>query len=425
MKDVLPPDDHRSIRSIPVPVNRRRHEASGVRRGPVHDDIEWDPPKRKSGRFIWVLAVIVLAILGAVAASMIFKKASVTIVPNSQVVTLPEKLTAALDAPVGELPFETVTTSNIGNRTVPASGESKVERRATGTITIMNTFSTASQRLIKNTRFEAPDGKIYRIDQSVVVPGGVKRADGTLTPGTLDTTVSADSPGDTYNRTSLDTFTIPGFKGDPRYSKITAKAKTAMQGGFVGTEKTVADGDLTAAKSAIQTELSSSLEEALKSATPSGYILVEKSASVTYEELPRGGDANAAVISLRGTAVGAIIREADLAAAVARTVDMEGYKGEALRFLDPSAVHPTVEAPYSPGQKTLTVGLSGQTRLIWQVDAGAIKQALAGTQVSALGSTLNRFRPAVADAKASLRPFWQSQFPQDAWLINVEVQDPR
>ena len=428
MKDVLPPDDHRTIRSISVPPNRRHmaHTAAEPRprRTRRDEEDEFMNPKRKGGsRFIWVVAIVVLAVLGTVGASIIFKKATVSVTPKSQDVTLPPLLTAYADAPLGELQFQTVTTTNVGDKTVPASGETNVEKRATGTITIINEYSTATQRLIKNTRFEAPDGKIYRLDQSIVVPGGVKKSGGDLAPGSIDAAVSADSPGDTYNR-GIDTYTIAGFKGDPRYTKIYAKGKTPMTGGFVGTQKIVAPADLSAAKSAIENDLASNLSSALNASAPPGYILVPQSTYITYEDLPQTGDTNAAVISLRGTAVAAMVREADLASAIAKVSGVEGYTGEALRFSDSKKVSMTAKATATPGLKSLPIALSGSTTLIWQIDAEAIKKALVGSKTSDLLSILNRFKPGVSDAKASMRPFWESSFPEDPNIIEVTVKDP-
>ncbi len=426
MKDVLFPEDHRSIRSIPVPPNRRRMgdmPDSSRRQPPPQDDFLQEPRKRRGSRFVWVAAIMVLAVLAAVGGSIIFKKASVTVVPKQEKVTLPSSLTAYADASVGELQFQTVTTTNVGNRTVAASGESQVQKRATGTITIYNEYSTATQRLIKNTRFEAPDGKIYRVDQSVEIPGGTKKTDGKLTAGTLDVVVSADSAGEAYNR-GLDTYTIPGFKGDPRYTKFYAKGKTPMTGGFVGLQKIVADADLSAAKTAIQTELAASLQAALASATPEGYLLVPQSTAIIYEELPQGGDANAAVISLRGSAKAAIVREGDLAAAVAKASNVSGYMGEALRFSNAKDLNMSAKATVTPKVTTLPLSFSGEASLVWQIDGTAIQTALVGAPVGNLLSILTQFKPAVSDAKASLRPFWQSSFPKDSKLIEVTVKDP-
>lgn len=424
MKDVVQKEGGRSIRNISVPSNRKHESISHEPpRRMSRDDIQREPRRKKGSKFIWVIAIIALAILGSVGASIIFKKATISVTPKSQKVILPSAITAYLDAPTGELQFQTITTTNVGNKTVPASGEAHVEKRSTGTITIYNEYSTAVQRLIKNTRFEAPDGKIYRIDQSIVVPGATKKADGTLTAGTIDVVVSADSAGDMYNR-GLDTYTIPGFKGDPRYTKFYAKGKTPIAGGFVGTQKIVADADLSAAKTSIQAELAESLQSALESATPSGYVLIPQSSSVAYEELPQGGDSGAAVISLRGTAQAAIIRQADLATAVARASGVEEYAGEALRFKDIKTLSVSAKASVGSSVKMLPIELSGETILIWEVDAEAIKKAIVGAKTGELLPILLKFKPAVSDATAKLRPVWESSFPEDPSLIEVMVVDP-
>lgn len=424
MKDVVQREGGRSIRNISVPSNRKHESAlHETPRRMRHTDSGREPRRKRSSWFIWVIAIIALAILGSVGASIVFKKATISITPKSQKVTLPPTITAYLDAPTGELQFQTITTTNVGNKTVPASGEAHVEKRSTGTITVYNEYSTAVQRLIKNTRFEAPDGKIYRIDQSIVVPPAVKKSDGTLTAGTIDVVVSADSAGDSYNR-GLDTYTIPGFKGDPRYTKFYAKGKTPITGGFVGTQKIVADADLSSAKIAIQAELAQSLQSALQSATPTGYLLVPQSSSITYEELPRGGDSSAAIISLRGTAQAAIVRQADLATAVARASSVEGYAGEALRFADTKSLSLSAKAVVGSGVRTLPIGLSGDATLIWEVDGEAIKKAILGAKTQNLLPILLNFKPAVSDATAKLRPVWESAFPEDPNLIEVTVVDP-
>lgn len=422
MKDVVQKDGGRSIRNIAVSPNRRHglETPEPVRR---MRNTGGGPRRKKGSLFIWIVAIIAIAVLLSVGASVLFKKATISITPKSQKVTLPASITAHLDAPTGELQFQTITTTNVGNRTVPASGEAHVEKRATGTITIYNEYSTAVQRLIKNTRFEAPDGKIYRIDQSVVVPGGTKKADGSLTAGTIDVTVSADSAGDSYNR-GIDTYTIPGFKGDPRYTKFYAKGKTPIAGGYVGTQKIVAEADLASAKTAIQTELAQSLKVALESATPADYLLIPDSSSIVYEELPRGGDTSAATISLRGTAQAGIVRKADLATAIARASGVEGYAGEALRIANTKELSLSAKAVVGSAVKTLPIGFSGETTLVWEVDAEAIKRAIIGTKTTDLLKILLNFKPAVSDATAKLRPVWDSSFPEDPSLIEVTVVNP-
>src|SRR3989338_4190473 len=121
---------------------------------------------------------------------------------------------------------------------------------AGGVVPVSTAYSPASQRLIANTRFEAPDGHIYRIRDSVTVPG-MKQG----VAGTVSATLYADSPGPAYNKSGGVSFTIPGFKNDPRDAKITARSEGALSGGFVGDETVVAPADLAAAKAALQKQM--------------------------------------------------------------------------------------------------------------------------------------------------------------------------
>ena len=71
---------------------------------------------------------------------------------------------------------------------------------------------------------------------------GESLVSGKTVPGSTETAVSADEAGKEYNIGKTD-FTIPGFKGDARYSKFYARSKTDMEGGFIGTIYSLSDED--------------------------------------------------------------------------------------------------------------------------------------------------------------------------------------
>ena len=103
-------------------------------------------------------------------------------------------------------------------------------------------ISSDPQRLITRTRFQSPEGLIYRIAESAVVPGKTTK-NGVDTPGSIEVTVFADEAGDKYNIKKTD-FTIPGFKSDAsRFKNIYARSSTDMTGGFVGKMKTILPAD--------------------------------------------------------------------------------------------------------------------------------------------------------------------------------------
>lgn len=130
--------------------------------------------------------------------------------------------------------------------------------KAVGTITISNAFSEASQPLVATTRFETADGKLYRLVDGVTVPGA-RVEDGKTTSGKIEARVIADQAGAKYNLAS-GTFSIPGFKGGPKYEKITAEVKMAFAGGGDDTS----DAKLSVSQSDLDLAKAAAIEEAKK-----------------------------------------------------------------------------------------------------------------------------------------------------------------
>jgi len=96
--------------------------------------------------------------------------------------------------------------------------------RAYGTMTIFND-TDIPQRFIRNTRFESPNGKIFRIPQSVTIPAKTGNV-----PGSITSTVFADTTGPEYNIPPTN-FTVPGFKGTDRYNLFYGRSYQPMSGG--------------------------------------------------------------------------------------------------------------------------------------------------------------------------------------------------
>ncbi|MBI2506663.1 MAG: baseplate J/gp47 family protein [Candidatus Colwellbacteria bacterium] len=132
----------------------------------------------------------------------------------------------------------------------PASGKKQVERKAAGEVIIYNNYSTAPQVLVATTRLITSDGKLYRLNNTVTVPG----------KSSIRAAVTADKPGVEYNLSSGVKFRIPGFQGSPKYDAFYAELKESLTGGFVGESSLPSEADLEAAKK----DAEQTLEEAAK-----------------------------------------------------------------------------------------------------------------------------------------------------------------
>ena len=421
---MVPPTD-RSIRNIPVSSRGRKHEpVIDMEEEPV-DAMEMRearpmmrrrPGKSRRVFFIIAAAVVVVCAIGGLLLSTLFAGATVTVYPRQQAITPSGALVAKLNPSSTELGYQTMTINRSATTTVNASGVKQVSRSASGVITIYNASGPDSQRLIANTRFEAPDGKIYRIHDSITIPGDTKAADGSITPGSATITVYADSPGDSYNRGETK-FTIPGFQGDPKYTTVYAQAD-AITGGFVGAEAAVAPADLSTAGDTLKQTLTQAAQSALSSQIPAGYMAIPGTLLVTFSDLAQSpGSTGTATISQSATMSGSIVQASALAAALARS-NVQGYNNEAVAFADVSQVSIAAATTTQPGQD-MPIVVSGTPTLVWQYDPGALKTALLGKKKSDFESIIESFSPAIQRAEANVRPFWEGSFPSDPAKIQV------
>ena len=356
--------------------------------------------------------IVLLIVLLTVGVMYYFAGAEVKITPTTNAALVSGDFTATAGG--GDLPFEIITVEKTAGTPVPAESTEMANDPASGKITISNAQPTA-QTLIKNTRFEAPNGLIYRIHDSVTIPGGSMTA-----PGTLTVTVYADAGGENYN-VGPTTFTVPGLRGSAAFDLVTAKSEEPMTGGFSGERASVSQATREAQDTKNRAALETSLKEGLTEALPEGYILVPGATYVSYTSVPdTAGRDNTVTVTTKGTATAVIFPEAALAKAIAYKV-VGSYAGQPISLPDPSGLTLTPSIEGAPvGQDTYSFSLAGNANLVWDVDPTRIAGAVAGKSRDAAETVLSSF-PEVASATLVLRPFWSSTFPNDPSDIKVST----
>lgn len=444
IQDVIPPSEKKSIRNITLP-NRGQTTENLISKKDAkfstdlskistttnhsHDESE------KSKEFLTIPTVVssersemmykiavfggFLVAVGFVYLGYLFLHvgAIVTITPKMEEVFVKNLFTAKKNPNPSDLPFEVINLEEEASKTVPSTGEKKVENRATGRVIIYNDYSKQSQRLIKNTRLQSPEGLIFRIDSSVVVPGQSKK-DGELIPGSIEVAVSADTAGEEYNIPLTD-FTIPGFKGDPRYDKFYGRSKTTMVGGFKGMVKTASTKDLEAAKSELTASLRESLAKKSKEQTPGGFILYDNAIYIIFESMQTKDDNE---VKIKAVLNGIIFNKDILASFIAKeallTFDNAPVTSENLANLafKPDSLEIT---PWQTGN--LPFNLEGTTTILWLIDTNKIKTDLAGVAKSQV-ETVFRTYPGIARAQLELRPLWKSTLPEEANKIEIIIK---
>lgn len=373
-----------------------------------------------SRKWWWIGGGLLLALVILLVAGAVFAGASIAITPRSTLVNLDTTFTAYQTPAPGQVGFNIVTIDRESSRTVAATGEETIERPASGTIVIYNNYGAEPQKLIKNTRFETPDGKIYRIQESVTVPG--KRG---TTPGSIEATVFADSAGPEYN-IGLSDFTIPGFKegGDTeRYQGFYARSKTEMTGGFSGTVKTASDEDTEKARNEMEAELTVGLLEDAQATLPANFVLLPESAEYAYSELPNAeGPDGQVMLKTKGTVrLLAVAQDAIASAAAAERIS--GYKGEPVTFVDTDQLNfEIVTEPFDLTSASSTdIRVTGPTTLVWTFETEALAKELAGKTKSSTGKIFAKY-PGIEKADVVVRPFWKRSLPSESADIKVTVR---
>jgi hypothetical protein len=271
MQDVIPPNSKRSIRDIPLPGSEKKQKQTAPPTAtrkvaderppePVEPPTPPKPPaenfddftfeEKPKGKKKWIIVVLIILLIGigwfinrSKAEVLVFPKVENTFVQDT--FEIADKNSEEVGDKLG---YKLLTLEKEASTLVKPSGEEEVSQKASGMIRIFNDYSENGQKLVQRTRFESEDGLVYRIAESITVPGYTD--DG---PGEIEVEVFADEAGEKYNIENTE-FTIPGFKGLPQFDSMYAESVSDMTGGFVGIRKVVSEEDKSAALDSLKEE---------------------------------------------------------------------------------------------------------------------------------------------------------------------------
>lgn len=368
---------------------------------------------------LWFIALASVVLLFFVL-SYFFSGSTVTITPKSAVVALDDlSFTAVKANSTAALGFEVMSLKGEETRVVTATETTEGSQKASGQIIIFNNFSSASQPLVAGTRFETTDGKIYKISSPVTVPGQQKK-NGQMVPGSVEATVTAAEAGEAYN-IALSDFTIPGFKGSPRYDKIYARGKTVMSGGSSGRVYVVAEAEANQIRAELAVALKEKLTAQAEAQLPPGYILFPNAVFWSEEVTQGAAVGTEAEVTVResGTLETFIFKQETLTKEIAKK-GIAGFDGLPVAIQNLNTLELQIaDVIVNPNTVTeLSFGFTGTTNVIWNVDDQTLRTDLMGRQKKEFQSIARRY-PSIEKASISIRPFWKSRVPENPEKIKI------
>ncbi len=405
IQDIVPPARSRPVRQAPV-VPPKPPMMLGDTSEP--GDAKW--------KYFLVAGLVAIILVGTAIAIMstIFHTATVKVNLHAWKFDATNTYEASDTLP---LSFQIVSEDQTASKQVAASGTTKAEDRAFGTITISNTYSTKPQRYITSTRFESPDGKVFRIHEPVVVPGYTMRGS-TKVAGTVSVTVYADQPGDTYNIQPT-TFTLPGLKKSPQYSTITARSTQAFVGGYIGTRAVVDPATRAQVVSELRADLARQTTDALSKAVPAGSILFPNSITYTYTDLPDvSNNESSATISVKATASAPAYPEEQLSRAVANVGSVQ--YDDPLTLVNWNELVYTMATGSSSHASSTKFSLSGVAQVVADFDPNQFAKAVANKGKAAVDQERSKFPAITGPMSVLIYPFWMSSLPKER-SIKVEA----
>ena len=229
--ELAPAAPDRSIRNINIPARGR--PMADMRSAPPPPPMP--PPQQAWGRggsraWLWIIAGIAVLAVVILLVLFIFKKTSVNVIPQSQMVTFDQsaQFTAypAETAAAGTIPYTVKSTDLEDSEVIQSTGTQHVETKASGSITVVNNYSNAAVKLVKNTRFSTASGLIFRVPADISIPGKSGSTSGKVT-----VTVAADQVGAQYNVGPQSRFTVPGLKPNAaEYANVYAYSTASTTG---------------------------------------------------------------------------------------------------------------------------------------------------------------------------------------------------
>ncbi len=447
LQDVLPPGT-RSIRRIAIErdsvvkrvvrkmpeatsvVSRVNHSGLGVARNTQKNTriLDEDVLRVGDGKtnyprvILWTLAGVSILFL-LVALLLFFFYAKVEVIPSSESVSLNTTFVAKKDPLAGDLGYALMTITKKGEEVVPGIPGKKIEKRAIGNIILYNNFNVYPRKFIADTRLIAGNGKVYKLQSTVTIPGR-KKINGKYIPGSVQARVYGEKPGIEYNMVLSDLvgdFRVVSFKSDPQYETFYGRQKTDIIGGMVTATFAVADSVAQSARARIRTDLKEQVIKEAFGQKPADFVLYHDPLLFIFESLPIvSKDTETVSIVERVTFNGVLFRKELLAHAIASSTSKllvsTPVNSQGLDTLQFTLKNKKETITSSTNQFTFI--LNGTTTLIAKIFPEKIARDLVGKPGREFESIMATHKE-VQEGSAVVKPFWLFAFPDSSEKIRV------
>lgn len=382
------------------------------------------PSKLKKILVIIGIILGVLIVGGVVASYFLLPKAEVRVsllaTKAESTVELVAQKESSLDEKTMTLSAQEYSNEQGGSKIAKTTGTKEIGEKARGTISAINETGV-DQPLVATTRFRAANGLIFRTSTGITVPKATLDKDGNKVNGSVNVTVTAQEPGDSYN-IGATSFTIPGLSASQQ-QKIYGRSSTAMSGGSSRTVQTVSQEDVDKAKAELTEELKTKAREALNSEINQDEDLVFDGAiaSQIIEESANpalGAEGTEFTLSLKVKFTLLSVKKEEYFGLIKKAIEKEISKDKEVieEELEKNTVEEISELKISEG--SMIIKATTNAPVVAKMDEEVMKGSLGGKKSEDAVSYLKSFEE-IHDASVSLWPFFVRKIPSSLNKINL------
>lgn len=373
------------------------------------------------------LVIFILSIIigGVYWGGNIFQKVDITMTVKHKSITYKNKqFIASKDLNGNSINFEIMITSDKESKNIILTQSKDVSIKAKGSITLYNEFSTTPEKLVSGTFLSDNDGKAYKINNAITIPG-YKMDNKKIIPGQVVVNISSFLAGDAYNGSPSD-FYINSFKGTTKYSKIYGKLKDPLIGGASGPMYTLDDMSKSKINNIAQSSFKEDLLRQVRALVPPGYILYPDALTFSYKiednflsktpeaEIPIEGSLSVVLLKEKNLMDNVIkISLPDISGNELKEITISDLNKFSFNFVDKNQL-------ITKDMSSVSFLLSGDVDAIWNPDKNVLKTKLLGINKNEILSIFKQ-DPGIASALVKIFPPWRKYTPDDLSKINIIV----
>jgi hypothetical protein len=382
----------------------------------------------------WAFGIAAIFIVAGAAAYLLLPKASVLVSVKTNETVQDAEIRGDVNIQVADYQNEAIpaklisVTAEVSENINSSGSKSLSSQKARGTITIHNEFSSVSQPLVATTRFESGDGKIFRLEKGITVPG-TTIVNGETKPGAIEAVVAADAPGEDYN-IAAGKFTIPGFKGNGngKYDKIYAESSKPMTGGGnsnpEGEKKAITDADINKAKSMIIGKLNDAAKVNIKNSAGSGMVVLDDAINTEDATYTLSNSAGETVdkFNIKGQAKASAIvfSEADLKDMIGKIIAKSGNGKVSLDSDSMAITYGKASSNFDAG--TIIIKAHGVIKVIPDINPDDLRKGILGKSNDELGAYMGAY-PDVAKVDVTYwPPFMNKKIPLYEKRVEIKIE---